>query len=651
MAESEDQTASAGAAEGPSAAASIALGEAAAEGRLDPRAAAYLEEQTRFTREQMRLARLQIENLQKLDAYETSHLRWRRFYDQMKGALQIMLVAVGALVVVGIGATIWNASHADGLVVDSFTAPPDFAAHGVNGEVLATDLTNHIAAIRDFANARSLARSGTVQQDSSQDIKVEIPDTGVSVGEVWRYLRNWLGHEHHVSGSLHRLANGDIELWALLDGDVVLASGPPADLDALEQKVAEGIFAHVDPINEVIYLWDSKRYAAAQKQAGENTLIATAPDVRADSYALWSETTFSIAGDIPLAIARDKVALALDPTLAIADVTLAEAEHALGHDEAALRDDRAALAQKEAGQPVFLQGAGFTSVQDSARGAVAAYLGDFAVAMTAACGRSCMPSHLDDEALYAVLRHDASHALSLLRTASALNRTDSAMENRVRYDAALAAADWAGALAAARARPELLRQVAGKDTTGSTAIDAMQTGPQLAYVLARSGAFAQADALIAGTPLDCYDCLRIRGNIRAAEKNWNAATFWFARAVAQAPSIPFAYCDWGQMLLAKGDLDGAFAKLKLANQKGPHFADPLEMWGEALITKNRADQALDKFEEADKYAPNWGRLHLKWGEALLWSGKRDEARKQFAIAATLDLTPSKKTELARAAHG
>jgi tetratricopeptide (TPR) repeat protein len=107
------------------------------------------------------------------------------------------------------------------------------------------------------------------------------------------------------------------------------------------------------------------------------------------------------------------------------------------------------------------------------------------------------------------------------------------------------------------------------------------------------------------------------------------------------------------MLLTKGDLDGAIAKFTLANEKGSHFADPLEMWGEALIAKNRSDLALAKFAEADKYAPNWGRLHLKWGEALFWLGDKAGAQKQFAIAAALDLASSEKAELAhlRSTHG
>jgi tetratricopeptide (TPR) repeat protein len=164
--------------------------------------------------------------------------------------------------------------------------------------------------------------------------------------------------------------------------------------------------------------------------------------------------------------------------------------------------------------------------------------------------------------------------------------------------------------------------------------------PWLAYAYARSGDFRAARAQIDKAPLDCYLCARMRGKIEAAEKHWSKAADWFAEAVKQAPSIPFAYADWGEMLLRKGDLDAAIAKFHEAILKGPHFADPLEMWGEALMAKNRSDLALAKFEEADKYAPNWGRLHLKWGEALMYAGKKDEAKRQFTTASHLDLSPA-----------
>ncbi|HEY1613771.1 MAG TPA: hypothetical protein VGF97_08785 [Rhizomicrobium sp.] len=76
MKETEHNAASAAAPDGASAATGVALSDAAAEGRLDPRAAAYLDKQGR-------LADLQSQSLIEQNAFELSHLRWRRFADQM----------------------------------------------------------------------------------------------------------------------------------------------------------------------------------------------------------------------------------------------------------------------------------------------------------------------------------------------------------------------------------------------------------------------------------------------------------------------------------------------------------------------------------------------------------------------------------------
>jgi tetratricopeptide (TPR) repeat protein len=177
-----------------------------------------------------------------------------------------------------------------------------------------------------------------------------------------------------------------------------------------------------------------------------------------------------------------------------------------------------------------------------------------------------------------------------------------------------------------------------------------RAAPRLAFAYAMLGDKAKALAILQALPLDCDLCVRYRGKLEAAGRNWFAAAHWFALVSARSPDIPFADTDWGAMLMAKGDLDGAVAKFESAHRKGPHFADPLEMWGEVLIARNRSDLALAKFEEANKYAPNWGRLHLKWGEAWWWSGNKDEARKQFATASRLDLSTAERSQLARLAR-
>jgi tetratricopeptide (TPR) repeat protein len=139
----------------------------------------------------------------------------------------------------------------------------------------------------------------------------------------------------------------------------------------------------------------------------------------------------------------------------------------------------------------------------------------------------------------------------------------------------------------------------------------------------------------------------VRGKIATVERHWGAAAYWYNMVSMRSPSIPYADTDWGQMLLEKGDADGAIQKFASANRKGPRFADPLEGWGEALIMKKRSDLALPKFAQANKFAPNWGRLHLKWGEALLYSGDKTGAQAQFAVARGLDLTTPERAELAK----
>jgi tetratricopeptide (TPR) repeat protein len=116
---------------------------------------------------------------------------------------------------------------------------------------------------------------------------------------------------------------------------------------------------------------------------------------------------------------------------------------------------------------------------------------------------------------------------------------------------------------------------------------------------------ADAVLLTAGTFVDCY---RFRADIFDGRGDWVRAQKAYADAVALAPDLPAAYYSWGVALLRHGDLDGAAAKLKDANQKGPHWADPLKAWGDVLAKRGHPKEALVKYDEALRYAPNWTSL-------------------------------------------
>jgi tetratricopeptide (TPR) repeat protein len=607
------------------------------------RADAYLDQQTE-------LAKLQKENLLEQNAFELSHLRWRRFNDQMKGAMQIMFVLIGALIVVVIAATMWNASRAEGMVVESFSVPPQFAAAGLGGDVVADDLTEKISAIRDFSNANSLALSGSVSQDRAQQIKVDIPDTGISLAEAWRYLRSWLGHERHLDGNIRQLPDGRITLTVSLgSADTFAFSGKPEELDQLEDKAAERVFAAVEPINYVLYLNAKGRVPETLAAAQRHTMLVQDNRELGEADALYSDMVRNLTGDIALAAAHDRIALALDPAATPQHMEMLNISRTLGHDEEELRQARAiATLKQENNVPSWRTGLGFAFVQQLGTRYRAVETGDFEAASDVPCTADCAPSEqalLHAEAF--ANQHDVARAAALIDEAVTYGDTDPAELARAHHYLDAAKGEWQAAAKDARGFDYALLA----DKTEGPKYQALRTrtqgAPMLAHALVEAGDAAGAEAAIADTPLDCYGCLRERGNVAALKKDWAGAEAWFSRAVNAAPSVPFAYSDWGRMLVRKGDFNAAIAKFAQAHDKGPHFADPLEMWGEALMQENHSDLALAKFTEANKYAPNWGRLHLKWGEALWWSGDRQAARQQFAITSGLGMSAADYAALAR----
>jgi tetratricopeptide (TPR) repeat protein len=617
---------------------SNATGNAAAVG-LAMNAGAASEEARTYLREQTELARLQKQNLLEQNAFELSHLRWRRFNDQMKGALQIMAVAVGVLIVAGIGVAMWNARQADGLVVDSFSVPPALASTGTTGDVVADDMTDKIGAIRDFANDHSLARSKDVRQDRDQDIKVEIPETGVSLAQAWRYLKQWLGNERHLNGRIRALDGNRIALTVSLGGaDTFSFTGVTADLDKMEQQAAERIFGAVDPLNIILYLWAKGRGADTMAAAQHLVSLGGNKTEMSEAYSLYANVFRDLTGDVKRSVSIATTAIALDPKPAPQHMELLNGSLTLGHNEVVLhearvigalrREDNIGSWRTSDGVPYVWQLGAFYRAMET---------GDFADAAVAPCTYACsLGEGVPRRARAEALGYDFRRALASLAEASAAGEGDDSDSAEVHYRIHAASGDWSSAVSDAEQMATALmadKQFAERLRTTIVRTRAM---PLLAYAQARRGDFTKAWTTIAATPTDCDTCIQTRGNIAAFEKQWARAAFWFAAAEKHAPSTPFPDSDWGAMLMAKGYPDGAIAKFERSHAKGPHFADPLEMWGEALIAKNRSDLALAKFEEAAKYAPDWKRLHQKWGEALSYLGRKDEAEKQFAIARSLD---------------
>ncbi|MBA2590615.1 MAG: hypothetical protein H0U98_18545 [Alphaproteobacteria bacterium] len=599
-----------------------------------------------FLREQRQMLHLQMEEMRQRNPYEISHFRLRRFSGWAKALFELSIGLLVLVLVAGISLMVWNAAHSDGLVIESFTVPPDMAARGMNGQVIAGQVLDRVTvmnAVRSNRAAQSYANNW------GDDLKVEIPDTGMSVGELYRFLKNWLGRETHVTGEVWRTENGIAITARVTGGSGATVTGPAADLPALLQRAAESIFAQTQPYRYAVYLTRNDRRPEALPRYKYLALNGAASD-RGWAYLGWGN---AIADSTPVQEVERLLRQSLPYPVAGTTTNLAVAELDLGRHELYLtylrRADELARGGSDGQNPIFA--AGLLKSADARLSAALGAYHDAAASMQAALSLG-YTSINSASYLLAALQMGA-HDLAGAR-AAVVNPVPSGgffggvsgLLQRPNFDLDMAWAleDWARVVS----RAQLVATIAAK-TPGTASRLPTTLHPRLAYAQAKLGDIAAAEALIAPTPADCYPCLRQRARIAEVRGQRARADWWFSRAAAIGPSLPFAHTEWGEALLARGKPDAAIEKFKLAKQKGSHFADPLEGWGEALMAKNQSHLALAKFKEAEKYAPNWGRLHLKWGEALAYAGKPDEAKAQFARATALDLTKADRAQLSRVA--
>src|SRR5262249_49332554 len=87
-----------------------------------------------------------------------------------------------------------------------------------------------------------------------EDIKIDIPETGVSLGELEAFLRDRLGDDTRVSGEIVRTDAGlSLTVRAGAEGAVAI-SGQDGEIGTLLQNTAESVYRITQPYRYGIYL-------------------------------------------------------------------------------------------------------------------------------------------------------------------------------------------------------------------------------------------------------------------------------------------------------------------------------------------------------------------------------------------------------------
>ncbi|HEY5048355.1 MAG TPA: hypothetical protein VII49_10065 [Rhizomicrobium sp.] len=563
----------------------------------------------------------------------------------LKIGFQIFTAMIATVLGAGAALMLIDAVDSHSVIVDVFKAPAAMANSGLTGDVVAGEFLDELTRLQ--AATRSAAVKRRLDNDWTNDIKIDIPETGISIGEVGRLLHQRFGHDLHIGGDLVQTQIGGLTLTVRGDGVLPKAfAGSAGDLGKLTTEAAEYVYGESQPGLFIHYLTDVNRNDDAIAFAKSHLARANVAD-QPDLLNYWADAISAEGGPHAQAKALPlwRETVRIQPSYWVGYNNIMYGLSGLGDEEGVVLVGREMIkaAGGRPGNAAEFHYGDYDSTIFDIQAQRAEWLAD--VAATGGTTGIATGSEILIVAQLDAQLHEVDTARLRLTTA-VWDPKSHADASAAAYAQALLDEEVGDLPAAAKAW----------DDFAATYADPVVATGNPAYMCwaaptwQRTGQPAKADAALAA-PMKAVgittfvDCYRFRGDVLDLRGHWNGARDWYAKAVKLGPDIPSGYYSWGAGLARHGDLAGAAAKFAGANHAGPHWADPLEMWGETLMRQNRSDLALAKFAEADTHAPNWGRLHLKWGEALIYAGKKDEAKKQFSLAVSLYLSAADKAAL------
>ena len=603
-AESEEALERAAQADGQGLAAGMAMDAA----RIDPEVA---REAADFLRRQSRLLDIQAVHAAAEHPLRISHLRSqsregkiRRVGQRIRVGMQAFTVLILTIIGLGVAVMLYDAFTSRSVVVDAFKAPSALAGRGVTGDVVAAGVLDTLQKLQDAT--RGGATGLSARGAWASDVKIEVPETGVSIGEVNRLLHERFGHDLHIDGDLVQTDTGGLALT--VRGDAVPAStfsGGPGDLDKLTAQAAEYVYSRSQPAQYANYLDNSNRDKDALAFLPGAFARAQDDAVRARLANAWGNAYSDLLQPGPAA-EKYRLDMSLSPPRSrgwwTAWGNLVQALWESQGEEVASRESHAflrtavAAAKGERPEPrIFSNPA---QIIWDVPLFLKSCLADLATHGVGAETTIDGPAIAD---AYALL-HDRAQAARYMASSDPDDTMTKAEALILQGYAALDRGDTTGAVAPLEAFDKLW--LANPLLQGNEMDQPCFLG--LAYGLA--GRMADAEAVFAQvkTPWSrCYafhgEALAHAGDVAGAQRVW-------AEGVRLLPDLPNVYLARGRWELDRGDLKAASADLAAASAKAPHYADPLKAWGDLLAKEGRWKDALAKYDSALKYAPAWAEL-------------------------------------------
>lgn len=577
-----------------------ALALEAVEGGIShPEARDFIHKQSVLAEKSGRLADQQMRFLKLREKYYAEDLQIERIEKILKITVQVLLILTGLVVVIAFGALVWWASHAQSVVMEEFDTPPGLAQRGNTGRVVASGVLDELSKLQ--AVTRGSVGKRALKSAWTGDIKIEIPSTGISLGELLRTLREMLGHDVHVGGTLVESADGGLTLT--VRGDDVMPktfTGGATELPKLMREAAEYVYGEAEPYLYAVYLSNTGRYEDGQKFL-EQAYPRAGEHERPELANTWGNL-YAVQGKTHEAAQKYRLAVLLNPRFWKSWGNLVGVLMDEEGEEAALRAANEMRARAKTAPRDDQPRPAYYNVPDSMVQDWPAVVHDFQEDARYNSGAGSSSSLIDPTFADAYAQmHDWATTAKYVAAFDPEDPSSTAQALLVDAYKALDRDNFSAAIPPLEGFYKLWQS----DTSIQYSYADYPCILALAYGL--TGRAAEAEAIFKKTGR-WVRCAAYRADVLARTAPWPEAVRAYQSALALAPSLPFAYDRWGLALATRGDLNGAAAAFREANKRGQHWAEPLKHWGDVLMRQHRANEALAKYQEALKYAPAWSEL-------------------------------------------
>jgi tetratricopeptide (TPR) repeat protein len=501
-------------------------------------------------REQTQLLKSQRKNVEA--EYEFFEAEWgpRLLALRLRTGFQIFFALFATVIGIGLAIVIYSAVQSRSVVIDPFEAPPALAAKGLSGKVLAAGLLDVLTRIQ--AASRSNAEGRSLSNAWTNEIAIDVPETGVSIGQLERMIKTRFGHDQHIEGDLVVTEQGSLALT--VRGTRILPktfTDEARNLDKVLTEADEYIYCQSQPGLWASYLGNNDRIDEAIHFAQGAYATADAGD-RPYLLNAWANGITDKGGEGAMAEAlplfRETVRLKPDFWIGYNNIMYALA--GLGDEEGLVRVGKQMM-KAAGGRPGRALETMYHNYDQqvwdlpAVRGGTIADMeshGGIGTGFTATGAANLIVGQLD------VQMHDVEAAALRLKTTP--------IDEKNVPDVATAAMDRAllaeeiGDLKAAAQQWDTFA-VAYANPTVSTANPQYMCYAAVTYEKTAQAAKADA-ALNPAGKFTLVDSYRFRGDVLDLRGDWSGAQEWYAKAVKLGPSIPSGYYSWAWHLQSTG---------------------------------------------------------------------------------------------------